>query len=104
MELIYTKHQKAAYINACLRTLARAFGVSMYFEVLPFLQDTKSSVRPGAAIALAEIDDSRVQGILMNHLTNEKEITVRVTIEKALEMVKKRTLNRLKKRTKSTTK
>ena len=62
----------------------------MYFEILPFLQDLRPRVRSGAAVALGEIDDDRVKGILTNHLVNESKIDVRMAIEEALQMVQKR--------------
>jgi len=90
MTLLYAKRQKPAYQAACMRALARAFGVNMYFELLPWMKDLKPRVRSGAAIALAEIDDERVKGILMTHLTNERDITVRQALERALKMAKDR--------------
>ena len=88
--LVYVRRQIPAYKRAALRALTRAFGVQMYFEVLPFLRDPDSRVREGAAIAMAEIDDGRVKGILMNHLTHEPELNVRVSLEKGLSMIEAR--------------
>ena len=90
MSTLYDKHTKNAYRAACLRALARGFGVKMYFEILPFLRDDAPAVREGAAIALAEIDDDRVRGILANHLANEPDLTVRMAFERALKMVEAR--------------
>lgn len=98
MSLLYAKRQKSAYQATCMRALARAFGVDMYFELLPWMKDLRPKVRAGAAIALAEIDDERVKGILMTHLTNEKEIMVRQALEKALAMTKMRQQKKHKKR------
>jgi len=90
MTLLYTKNQKGSFKATCLRALARAFGVRMYFEVQPFLRDPAARVRKGAALALGEIDDLRVKGMLRNHLVHETEINVRLAIEKALEMIDQR--------------
>lgn len=87
MSLLYERRVRTAYRKACMRSLARAFGVKMYFEILPFLRDESPVVREGAAMALAEIDDNRVQGILANHLANEPDLSVRIAIEQALKMV-----------------
>jgi hypothetical protein len=90
MGLLYAKHQKAAYKRTCMKALARAFGPAMYFELLPFLQDADPRVRGGAALAIGEIDDVRVEGILSNHLGHEKDLTARLEIEKGIDQVKKR--------------
>ena len=101
MSILFTRHQKAAYKRACLRSLARAFGSSTFFELLPFLQDIHPRVRGGAALAIGEIDDPRVETILINHLVHEKEMSVRLSIERALKWVRLRKLKqRLKKRAK----
>ena len=90
MSLLYAKHQKPAFKKTCLRALARAFGVRMYFEILPFLRDENATTRAGAATALGEIEDGRVKGILANHLVHEQELMVRMAIEKAIEMIDER--------------
>jgi HEAT repeat protein len=90
MGQIYAKKQRIAYIRACMRALARAFGTAIYFDLMPFIQDPRAAVRSGAVIALGEIDDDRVRGILSNHLSHEKEIFVRQEIEKTLDVIKKR--------------
>jgi hypothetical protein len=90
MDLLYAKQQKAAYKRACMRALARAFGPPMYYELVPFLKEADPRVRGGAALAISEIDDMRVEGILSNHLGHEKNITVRVEIEKGIARVKDR--------------
>ena len=87
MTMLYAREQKASFKAIILRSLARTFGVNMYFEILPFMRDKSSRVRRGAAIAMGEIDDGRVRGILANHLVHEQEIDVRLAIEKAVGMI-----------------
>jgi HEAT repeat protein len=94
MGLLYAKHQKAAYKRTCLKALARAFGPAMYLELLPFLQDADPRVRGGAALAIGEIDDVRGEGILSNHLGHEKELAVRIEIEKGIDQFKKRAVKK----------
>lgn len=98
MTTLYARKQMPAYQRVCLRALARGFGVRMYYEILPFLRHEHPKVRAGAALALGEIDDGRVQGILMTHLANEQSISVRLAIEAALEAIKRRNQARLQPR------
>ncbi|HIN86758.1 MAG TPA: HEAT repeat domain-containing protein [Myxococcales bacterium] len=90
MEILYAKRQMPVYKRASMRALARAFGANIYMELLPFLQDLDPRVRVGAAIAMGDIDDVRIEGILFNHLPNEKDIRVRDAIEKAVRTLKER--------------
>ena len=90
MEILYAKRQMPVYKRASMRALARAFGSKMYMELLPFLQNLDPRVRVGAAIALGDIDDHRIEGILLNHLANEKDIRVRDAIETAVRTLKER--------------
>ncbi len=90
MTLLYTRGQTVAHRRAILRALARAFGVKMYFEVLPFLRDVDPRIRSGAAMALAEIDDGRVRSMLLNLIESEPEIEVRLAAEQGLALVEAR--------------
>lgn len=94
MTLLYTRRQVPAFQRACMRSLARAFGVKMLYEIRPFLRDLDPRVRSGAAIALAEIDDGRIRNMLMNTLVSEEDITVRLAIEKGLAMIESRDVAR----------
>ena len=94
MTLLYTRRQVPAFQRACMRALARAFGVKMLYEIRPFLRDLDPRVRSGAAIALAEIDDGRIRNMLMNTLVSEEDITVRLAIEKGLAMIESRDVAR----------
>lgn len=99
MEMLYAKRQMPVFKRASMRALARAFGSNVYMELRPFLQDLDPRVRMGAAIALGDIDDGRVEGILVNYLANEKDIRVRNAIETAVRTLteRKRKKERLKK-------
>lgn len=90
MTLLYVRHQQASIKRVALRALARAFGVRMYFEILPFLREKDPRVREGAALAMGEIDDERVKGILAGHIVHEQDIDVRLAIERAMEMIDRR--------------
>ena len=90
MNMLYSKFQKPAYKRTILRSLARAFGVNVFFEVLPFLRDEDPMVRAGAAMALAEIDDGRVKGILDNHVVHERDLHVRMIMDEAVELIEER--------------
>jgi len=90
MSLLYARNQMPAFKRTCLRALARGFGARMYFEVLPFLRDGNVRVREGAALAMGEIDDERIRGILANHLVHEQTLDVRIAIERAIRMVDER--------------
>ncbi|MEC8022365.1 MAG: HEAT repeat domain-containing protein [Myxococcota bacterium] len=94
MTLLYTRRQVPAFQRACMRALARAFGVKMLYEIRPFLRDLDHRVRAGAAVALAEIDDGRIQNMLMNTLVSEEDITVRLAIERGLSMIESRNVAR----------
>ena len=94
MTLLYARRQVPAFQRACMRALARAFGVKMLYEIRPFLRDLDHRVRAGAAIALAEIDDGRIQNMLMNTLVTEDDITVRLAIERGLSMIESRNVAR----------
>ena len=94
MTLLYTRRQVPAFQRSCMRALARAFGVKMLYEIRPFLRDLDHRVRAGAAIALAEIDDGRIQNMLMNTLVSEEDITVRLAIERGLSMIESRNVAR----------
>lgn len=87
MTMLFARRQSATFKRTILRSLARAFGVKLYFEFLPFLHDPHPTVRAGAATALGEIDDGRVSGVLRNQLVREKELTVRLALEDAMAMV-----------------
>jgi hypothetical protein len=90
MTLLYSRGQSAAHKRAILRSLARTFGVRMYFEILPFLRDYEPKIRAGAAMAIAEIDDGRVKSLLMNLLETEPEIEVRLAAERGLVILEER--------------
>ena len=90
MTMLYARKQVPAFQRACMRSLARAFGVKMLYEIRPFLRDLDHRVRAGAAIALAEIDDGRIRNMLMNTLVSEEDITVRLAIERGLAMIESR--------------
>ena len=90
MTLLYSRGQSPAHKRAILRSLARTFGVRMYFEILPFLRDYEPTIRAGAAVAIAEIDDGRVKSLLMNLLETEPEIEVRLAAERGLVILEDR--------------
>lgn len=94
MTLLFTRNQRPAFKKVALRALARAFGVKMYFEILPFLRDSQTKVREGAALALGDIDDPRIVGVLGNHLVVEEEISVRLAIEEAIAVAEARNRKR----------
>lgn len=90
MTQLYTRGQSPLNKRTIMRSLARTFGVKMYFEIVPFLHEPDPRVRGGAALALAEIDDGRVRSLLMNLLENEPEISVRLSIEQGLGLIEAR--------------
>ena len=98
MSLLYARKQLLPVRKTCMRALARAFGVKMYFELVPFVRDTDPKIRAAAAVALAEIDDGRVKNVLTNQLVNEPEITVRMAIETGLDMIAARQRSRKEQR------
>jgi HEAT repeat protein len=94
MSLLFARKQLLPVQRTCMRALARAFGVKMLNDLIPFLRDVDPKLRAAAAIALAEIEDGRVPNILTNQLVNEPEITVRMAIETGLDMIAERERNR----------
>ena len=88
--VLYGRFWKPAFKSAAMRVMARGFGAKMYFEFLPFLRDSDPHLRAGAALALGDLTDPRVLNNLQNHLSHEKELSVRVAIEKAMDRYRKR--------------
>jgi len=96
--VLYGRYRPLMYKVTAMRAMARAFGIKAYLELLPFLRDAEAQLREGAALALGEIDDSRVMGNLRNHLLHEQELSVRVAIDKSMKLIRERERRRVRER------
>ncbi|MFT5433989.1 MAG: HEAT repeat protein [Myxococcota bacterium] len=90
MTMLFARKQLSPVKRVAMRVLARAFGVKMLFELIPFVRDPDPRMRSAASKALAEIDDGRVRNVLNNALVSEPDIVVRTAIEQALDTISER--------------
>jgi len=69
---------------ACLIGIGRLMGGVAIGDLKPFLNDKSTVIREGAAMALAVIGGPRVRQILIDAITHEPDLEVRMKMDEAL--------------------
>lgn len=76
--------QSDLFVREAVTTLARAFGPASVRDIVPFLQHEAPIVREAAAQSLGRIGGADARSALSARLTDERDATVRASIERAL--------------------
>ncbi len=85
MSTMTTPDEDAAVRAACLIAYGRLMGGVAIADIKPFLNDKTSAIRTGAATALAVIGGPRARQILVDAVTHEPDLDVRLKMDDALE-------------------
>jgi len=89
MEMAYAPKLDVTTRRTALRALAQAFGAPMVGVLQGFLSNADRFMREAAIYGLGDIDDPRVDQILVDHEASEPEIVVRDAVERVLERRRK---------------
>ena len=84
--LLGEKRTKLAIRRQALVSLARAFPERSFEQIRGKLLDASKFMREAAALAMTYVQDVRVEALLVERLSLEKEIVVRTALERAKKM------------------
>ena len=79
-----TPDEKQEVRAAAMFGMARLLGGLAIYEIKPWLKDSNPTIRSGAATALALIGGPRVKQILMDTISHEVDLDVRMLMDSAL--------------------
>jgi len=79
-----TPDENADVRAACLIGLGRLMGGVAMGDIKPYLNDKSTVIREGAAMALAVIGGPRARQILIDAITHEPDLEVRMKMDEAL--------------------